>query len=262
MIILDHVLKQLDSESITNARLTCRKWRNVIDQLLWNTNSGKKYLNGLLKNNFLYKMPNVSTIQLSQQIEGLIWDQDDIIVVATINDIHSKVMCYNSHTLGLRWENDKDYVGELIEIHGFNDYAIFVSCVLGIISFLRRSDGHCLYKSDTFISNYISVALVWKNRLAMVQSDLHCIKFFDVDFAAPNVLQMTQSVDTLSEICCMDNDKNDLISCSTISQLILWNFQTGEKVQTLETNLKFVNNNKFFIKVGWHRDVGFSKILS
>jgi hypothetical protein len=57
MVILD-VLTLLDSLSIANVRLTCRKWRNLTNQLLWNTETGKKYLKGLLKNNFLYKEPS------------------------------------------------------------------------------------------------------------------------------------------------------------------------------------------------------------
>jgi hypothetical protein len=91
MVILDHVLKQLDSESITNARLTCHKWRNLIDLVLWNTNSGKKYLNVLLKNNFMYNEPNVSTITLNHQIYDLNWDQDAIVVIIKIDNNNYKV---------------------------------------------------------------------------------------------------------------------------------------------------------------------------
>jgi WD40 repeat protein len=258
MVILDHVLKQLDSESITNARLTCHKWRNLIDLVLWNTNSGKKYLNVLLKNNFMYNEPNVSTITLNHQIYDLNWDQDAIVVIIKIDNNNYKVMCFNTHTLGLRWENDTDYIGEqyISLVHGFNDYAIFVLSNSGIISVLRRSDGHCLCKFDTSSDDiFKSMVLVWKNRLVFwfffatkneneneIEIEMlgkHCMKFYDVDFAAPNVLQMTQSVDNLGRTFSMDNDKKDLISCSTNGQLILWNFQTGEKVQTLETNDEF-----------------------
>jgi WD40 repeat protein len=84
---------------------------------------------------------------------------------------------------------------------------------------------------------------VWNNRLANVTKH-GFITFYEVDFAAPEVLQVTQKecVDLLDEICLMDNEGNDLITCSGSGDIILWNFQTGEEVKNLETSQQFIND--------------------
>jgi outer membrane protein assembly factor BamB len=117
MVILE-ILTMLDSQSIANARLTCHKWRNEIDQLLWHTETGKKYLYILNKNNFIHNEPIVTTKQLNSDAFDLKYDDKDI-VVGTNN---GKVICFNTDTLELRWEQQN--IGDSIQL-AFNDYAIF-----------------------------------------------------------------------------------------------------------------------------------------
>jgi WD40 repeat protein len=233
MVILD-VLTLLDSQDIANVRLTCHKWRNVTNQLLWNTETGKKYLEGLLKNNFLYKEPRVTTKQIFEirNIAKLNWDKKDIIIICvTSNTDRNQVMCFNTDTLDLRWEKKCIGIGESLI---FNDYAIFIEAALpNTIHVLRRLDGQCLYKLD-LIGSYGGLQL-WNKRLAiaMRNNDGSYIQFYDIDYLSPKVLQMSNR-GSGNYFLQMDNDENHLISCSsTNSELVLWDFQTGEAVKTL-----------------------------
>jgi hypothetical protein len=54
----------------------------------------EKYLDGLLKNNFLYKEPILMTKQLSKPIYDLKFDRKNIIV----SSYDQKVMCFNTNT--------------------------------------------------------------------------------------------------------------------------------------------------------------------
>jgi hypothetical protein len=242
MVILE-VLTMLDSQSLTNARLTCRKWRNVIDNLVWHTETGKKYLYGLNKNNFLHNEPNVVIKQLSERIHELRWDKQDIIIVTAI---HGKVMCFDTNTLDLKWEKQPfGHQPDDVDVNiTFNDYAIFTLSTHLIIVY-RRSDGHCLFKivlSDPEnyqdLQEFIWGIYVWNNRLAISSSpimDVKCtrITFYDVDFTDQKVLQMSQRVENCKYL---DHDENHLISSMRSKELVLWNFQTCQEVKRISTS--------------------------
>lgn len=106
--------------------------------------NGKKVPRRPYKKNFLYNEPNVTAKQLGKLIFSLKWDKNDIFVSTSPED---KIKCFNTDNFGFKWEIKG--LGEYnIIADGFNDYAIFVVANDEIISVLRRSDGHCLYKID------------------------------------------------------------------------------------------------------------------
>jgi hypothetical protein len=232
------ILKLLDSQSIANLRLTCPTMKKWIDDW-WNTKTGRKYLDGLIKINVLYKEPHLITKPVSGYHLFLKWDKKDIFFCTT----DGKVKCFNTDNLNLRWETEQFFETHFMNTNfTINEYAIFIVDTRTRnrnIAVLGRSSGLCLYKIDNINLAWPICIRVWKNRLAAYNVD-NCLKFYNIEFSATKVLQCTQS-ESKYRIEKFDNYEEDVISnTSRIGELVLWNFQTGKEVKSLATSRQHV----------------------
>ena len=246
------IFGELDSKSLTNCRLVCQDWKNFIDHHFFELPKGKRYLQREITFNTLSDtfQPRVeSTLVLEHEEDEFFLydveaDKNGICVTADSGHLFS----YKFQTLDKQWHVK---VGDEPLQICMNDEKVFAVPVYtdGSVYIINRSNGKLFHTFENAHQFPIFGVQTYKHFLATADKR-GTIKFHDIsNILKPNLIyQETFNTPPRTEngFSHLDSDHNRLVSGSTNGEIILWDFETGKKLKTIDAKQRIQS-----LKIKW-----------